>query len=788
MTRRIALRIVMIGALVSMVLGAYTSPARAGNAPNLLDDDRNGSAALLPSWASDAINTINDALNALNPFSFLISLDVGTPSGRVVGNPSIWNVYWDNNWDADNPPQFSKENLDSLSNQVINSNYFDGAGQYGVGHPSFQGSSTNGGCLDSTPGNSVGNLTILAWFTCEVQAPGTGIPYPDTNTLYTLFLPQETGSISGPPSSTCSPGSAFHEWSFAFELQVQYFLGIPYAVTPTFQSYPFAVVPVACANGNVDNLTSSFTHEWVEASTDPFAPLGWIDTSLGLVDMFSKGEAADICQSQGPSPSLPVRLDNGIQVDAYWSNNDGACVPLTHTLTLQASGLPQGVTGQAIVNSPAIFGDANDHTVNLPYTAQVVDGGHFTYHFVSPIAGAPGIRFVTPDQGGTSTMDPGGFTHTALYYQQDFLTVNTNPASVQPNDVSLTPSAWETDGTPVSLSTDAIVPSGVDRYRFGSWSGHVVDSSSPATTIFMNGPQTVTANYILQHQVTFKQSGISAAVPWTVTVDGIAYTGPYSQWFDDGSSHTFSYQSPVPDLMPGTRYVLTGTSALSPLLVLATGTVIGSYKTQRLLTVQTSGLGSNLTHITLSGSTLGTANDTTPMTSWLDDGTSLATLSADADVNGANGVQYFFQSFTPTPPATLTAPFTTTADYLTMQQLINKALSSGGIIGSSASGVGGALVSQFAAVQADMGANNYTPALGALTAFIKLVQAQCCTPTTGKEITPATATTLQLDALLTYHAALCFGTSHLSATQQTDDYAYYRNLVASLGGTVLPPC
>jgi hypothetical protein len=65
---------------------------------------------------------------------------------------------------------------------------------------------------------------------------------------------------------------------------------------------------------------------------------------------------------------------------------------------------------------------------------------------------------------------------------------------------------------------------------------------------------------------------------------------------------------------------------------------------------------------------------------------------------------------------------------------------------------------------------------------------QCCTPQSGKELTAATANTFQLDALLVYHAALCLGTDQLSVTQLNTDYAYYKNLVTSLGKSPLPPC
>jgi hypothetical protein len=204
--------------------------------------------------------------------------------------------------------------------------------------------------------------------------------------------------------------------------------------------------------------------------------------------------------------------------------------------------------------------------------------------------------------------------------------------------------------------------------------------------------------------------------------------------------------------------------------------------------VRTSGLPSpNLTQITNGTTTLGTANDATPLAAWVDSGTALA-LAGDADVNGVDGTQYFAQDFAPAPPATMTGPFQTTLTYKTMAQLIQDALAGGGIVGPNGPGVATALTMQFAAVQADMGAKRYAPALGDLTAFVSLVQAQCCTPVIGMSITPPTAKMLELDAMLVYHAALCLGANQLKPKQMTDSYTYYKQLVSSLGGKVLPPC
>jgi hypothetical protein len=213
-------------------------------------------------------------------------------------------------------------------------------------------------------------------------------------------------------------------------------------------------------------------------------------------------------------------------------------------------------------------------------------------------------------------------------------------------------------------------------------------------------------------------------------------------------------------------------------------TVIGNYQTQYLLTVRTNGLGTNTTTVRNGATVLGTATDATPMTAWLPAGTGLA-LNVDEPVNGAAGVEYFFRGFQPVPPATLTSGFTTTATYKTMSQLIDDAIAGGGITDQNGNGVGGALKQQFDAVQADLAAGHYVAALGSLSAFIQHLASQ-----SGKKVTPATATELQLLAAEVYHHALCQAVAlgQISAAAHANSYTYYANLVTSLGETPLPDC
>jgi hypothetical protein len=335
-----------------------------------------------------------------------------------------------------------------------------------------------------------------------------------------------------------------------------------------------------------------------------------------------------------------------------------------------------------------------------------------------------------------------------------------------------------------SFSFDDVIAGPKERFL-------ATGASCSGTVPFQTGNTTANASVTLtcafEHQflVTFDQSGIPPATSWHVTVDGTTLAGPTSVWRDTGSSTSFSYESPVTDATDAQkRYVLTGTSTPSPLVVSTAATVIGTYQTQYLLTVRTSGLGTNTTSVRNGATLLGVATDASPMTVWLPSGTALA-LNVDEPVNGANGVEYFFRGFQPAPPATLTSGFTTTAKYETMSQLIDDALASGGITPQNRHSVAGALKRAFDATQTFLNLHLYALALRNLEAFIGITASE-----SGNNVTPTTATELELLAAEVYHYALCQGVTagQIDASTHAMKYAYYANLVTSLGQTPLPDC
>src|SRR5439155_1496302 len=77
----------------------------------------------------------------------------------------------------------------------------------------------------------------------------------------------------------------------------------------------------------------------------------------------------------------------------------------------------------------------------------------------------------------------------------------------------------------------------------------------------------------------------------------------FSDWFDSGSSVTYSYSDPVASTVTGKRYALTtpAASPASPIAVSGAATITGTYKVQFQLTFAQSGIGGDSTGTVVTG-------------------------------------------------------------------------------------------------------------------------------------------------------------------------------------------
>jgi len=129
------------------------------------------------------------------------------------------------------------------------------------------------------------------------------------------------------------------------------------------------------------------------------------------------------------------------------------------------------------------------------------------------------------------------------------------------------------------------------RGNFTQWND---TETNPSRTITVTGSTTYSAYYETQYEVTFSQSGVGSNFTETiVTIDEKEYNAtnlPVSFWWDNGTTRTFAFQSPLVVTPNAKRYVWDSTSGLSSLqidslTVSGSGSVIGSYKTQFYLTL-----------------------------------------------------------------------------------------------------------------------------------------------------------------------------------------------------------
>jgi uncharacterized repeat protein (TIGR01451 family) len=390
LVRRVAL-VATLAALALLVL-VSAAPGQAGTPPNRLDDNRGNFAV------QSAVNLFV-SLPLLDAFffptPFLLPPPFGPLTPRVLDNPTIHNVYWDSNWNDHESSAFSTDSIDAMTQKLVDSNYFDFASQYGVGHASFAGSDTSGGLLNpcpSDPGSTTNFVSILAFIECETSALPTGVPSPTAgpgggNDLYVVYLPKGTTIDNFGINQSCASFGAYH------------FMGTTVTLLGGAQ-VTFAAVPIDCANNDPDQLSVLASHEIIEASTDPNVGMGWIDDSKfdigNLTPLLTTGEAADICESIGDVPTDPVRLDGGIMVAPYWSNVDNACVPFpTADLELSKSASP----------SPAVAGG------ELYYTLTVTNHGPNDVSDVSVTDHLPSqVSFVTDDRGICTEGPPGTLT------------------------------------------------------------------------------------------------------------------------------------------------------------------------------------------------------------------------------------------------------------------------------------------------------------------------------------------------------------------------------------------
>ena len=284
----------------------------------------------------------------------------GTPgatavTGKALSSPVYVNLYWDAQWDADNP-SMTKDQLDGFTAALLSSKYFGGLSEYGVGAPSFQGGFLPAGqCTQKAPSRvdfyAPTGASIMGFLQCELDH---GDLPQGSQVVYNVIMP--SGSLESDffgERTFCQGGPNawhFHQTPYTTEAKVALGLGLLGGITggPTGVLEAFLAVlelldggpiyTISSVDPQCGNFISNLTHEMVETASDPFPP--------SHVILTGSDEVADICDDRGAPPSVPFVPQTGrvlspnptfpasgsfttantISVSQYWSNASQTCL------------------------------------------------------------------------------------------------------------------------------------------------------------------------------------------------------------------------------------------------------------------------------------------------------------------------------------------------------------------------------------------------------------------------------------------------------------------------------
>jgi hypothetical protein len=215
--------------------------------------------------------------------------------GPLLDSVKVFTIFWGQAWQT-TPNSTLANQINQFFEFVVSSALVDQLAEYNVpgqtiGHGSFIGTAT---ILNPVLSSSVTDAMIQSTLQQEISS-NSSVPKPDANTLYFIYLPPGTAVVQG-GSKSCQAFCGYHD-SFGS--------GIYYAVMP----YPNCA---GCLGSlaTLDALTSTSSHEFCEAITDPVAGQGWYDDA--------HGEIGDICAWQ------TKKLGN-YTVQLEWSNKDANC-------------------------------------------------------------------------------------------------------------------------------------------------------------------------------------------------------------------------------------------------------------------------------------------------------------------------------------------------------------------------------------------------------------------------------------------------------------------------------
>jgi hypothetical protein len=280
---------------VVMACGGSTSPSVPDSGGG--GDDAGSQPDVTP--AEDAGPDVDNGTPSTTYPAFKIDApQVVSFGGPTMAAPKLVPVYFSND-----DTTFTGQLTTFMSKLGASSFWLPAVSEYGVGVITSQ---TPIQLTESAPA-TLDDSDIQTWLAAKID--DQTLPAPDANTLYALYYPDGTTITLGQQGGTsCQDFGAYHD-------NITYKTGdVAYAVMPRCSGWGPSVL---------GTTTSAASHEFIEASTDPFPQT---NTAYGQVDdnhilweyVLGGGETGDMCAQFSASYVTPTDL--GFEVQRAWSN------------------------------------------------------------------------------------------------------------------------------------------------------------------------------------------------------------------------------------------------------------------------------------------------------------------------------------------------------------------------------------------------------------------------------------------------------------------------------------
>ncbi|MGA9388350.1 MAG: hypothetical protein WBV70_05965, partial [Candidatus Bathyarchaeia archaeon] len=341
---------------------------------------------------------------------------------------------------------------------------------------------------------------------------------------------------------------------------------------------------------------------WYDSGATAYATLntGMVDQLNGTRRVFTNwnGDASGTNYAQ----SDPIAMSAPKTALANWKTQYSATFAQIGS-DASASGTVATVNG-----APVAYGQLN-------YTLWVDSGGSVTYFYSDVSSSTPGKKFILIGVTGLSSpitiSNPvavtGNYkTQYQIAFSQTGVTSDFAGPIVSIDGTPYTYSTlsasfwWDSDSLHTFSFASPLIVDPSKQYNCASTLGL---STLQNDTLTISGSGGVTGNYLVEvkQQITFSQTGVDPNFTGIVVdIDSASYNVlqlPISFWWDTGSSHNFSFASPL-SIGGDKQYVWTSTTGLSAqqhglIVVSSSGSITGNYKTRYYLALATNPSGIN---------------------------------------------------------------------------------------------------------------------------------------------------------------------------------------------------